>query len=251
MKGLIAFEVARTRELLGEGAPLIGTLHGRERFAVAAFVSGADAALGAIERAGYDVLGGPPRASRGRRAVALAGRWRSGGGERDASVPGTGRTRCGWAPVSAASAHTRSAYSQCESLTRAAAGNFYYGIRLLPAPKRRAMCAVYAFARRVDDIADGTLAPEEKLVRLEAAAHALARLDPQDADPVMAALADASARFQLPADALDDLIEGVRMDVRGTSYANFGELELYCRRVAGSIGRLCLAIFGTRGPRAR
>jgi squalene synthase HpnC len=72
VKGLIAFEVARTRELLGEGVPLIGTLHGRERLAVAAFVSGADAALGAIERAGYDVLGGPPRAGRARRAVALA-----------------------------------------------------------------------------------------------------------------------------------------------------------------------------------
>ncbi len=80
VKGLIAFEVARTRELLGKGAPLIVTLHGRERLAVAAFVSGAAAALGAIERAGYDVLGGPPRASRARRAAALArtlaGPWR-------------------------------------------------------------------------------------------------------------------------------------------------------------------------------
>jgi squalene synthase HpnC len=72
VKGLVAFEVARTRELLGEGAPLIGTLHGRERLAVAAFASGADAALGAIERAGYDVLAGPPRATRARRAAALA-----------------------------------------------------------------------------------------------------------------------------------------------------------------------------------
>jgi squalene synthase HpnC len=72
VKGLIAFEVARTRELLGEGAPLISTLHGRERLAVAAFVSGADAALGAIERAGFDVLAGPPRAGHVRRAVALA-----------------------------------------------------------------------------------------------------------------------------------------------------------------------------------
>jgi squalene synthase HpnC len=72
LKGLIAFEVARTRELLAEGAPLVGALHGRERLAVAAFVSGADAALGAIERAGYDVLGGPPRAGRARRAAALA-----------------------------------------------------------------------------------------------------------------------------------------------------------------------------------
>jgi len=148
-------------------------------------------------------------------------------------------------------ARTRLAYRECESLTRAAAGNFYYGIRLLPGSKRRAMCAVYAFARRVDDIADGTLEREEKLRRLETAAQSLGRLDPNDPDPVMAALADASTRFQLPADALQDLIEGVRMDVVGTSYADFKELEIYCRRVAGSIGRLCLAIFGVRSePRA-
>ena len=61
----------------------------------------------------------------------------------------------------------------------------------------------------------------------------------------MAALADASARFRLPRESLRDLIAGVRMDVTGTSYADFAELEVYCRRVAGSIGRLCLAIFGT------
>jgi phytoene synthase len=148
--------------------------------------------------------------------------------------------------VSAQQARTRLAYRQCESLTRAAAGNFYYGIRLLPGRKRRAMCAVYAFARRVDDIADGTLEREEKLQRLDAAARALERMRLDDTDPVMAALADARARFDLPVDALEDLIEGVRMDVLGASYADFKELEVYCRRVAGSIGRLCLAIFGIR-----
>ncbi|HSZ69963.1 MAG TPA: squalene/phytoene synthase family protein [Solirubrobacteraceae bacterium] len=145
---------------------------------------------------------------------------------------------------------TRLAYRQCESLTRAAAGNFYYGICLLPAPKRRAMCAVYAFARRVDDIGDGELPPAEKLRRLDALGRGVAALSLSDPDPVMAALADARERFALPADALEDLIAGVEMDVRGTTYANFAELELYCRRVAGSIGRLCLAIFGRRGAAA-
>jgi squalene synthase HpnC len=81
VRGLIAFEVARTRELLEEGAPLIGTLRGRERVAVAAFASGGWAALEAIERAGYDVLKGPSltaraagplKATRARRALALA-----------------------------------------------------------------------------------------------------------------------------------------------------------------------------------
>ncbi len=137
------------------------------------------------------------------------------------------------------------AYRQCESLTRSAAGNFYYGIRLLPAAKRRAMCAVYAYARRVDDIGDGPLQAAEKLRRLAAVERALGELSVDDADPVMAALADARERFALPQDALEDLIAGVRMDVQGTAYESFAELELYCRRVAGSIGRLCLAIFGT------
>ncbi len=147
---------------------------------------------------------------------------------------------------------TRLAYRQCEAITRAAAGNFYWGIRLLPARKRRAVCAVYAFARRVDDIADGGLELEEKLRRLDAVTAALERLSPQDKDPVMAALADASARFGLPRESLGDLIEGMRMDVTGASYADFKELEVYCRRVAGSIGRLCLAIFGAQsGPDGR
>jgi squalene synthase HpnC len=72
LRALLTFEVARTRELLREGEPLIATLHGRERLAVAAFAGGGRAALEAIERAGYDVLAGPPRASRTRRAATTA-----------------------------------------------------------------------------------------------------------------------------------------------------------------------------------
>jgi phytoene synthase len=161
--------------------------------------------------------------------------------------------------VSVASAETKrtvSAYKHCESITRAQAANFYYGIRLLPPPRRRAMCAVYAFARRVDDVGDGSLPHEEKLRRLEAESAALAELEasgrqtPTAADPVLVALADAHARFTLPAGALGELIEGVRMDIDGVAYERFDDLVLYCRRVAGAIGRVCLAIFDTRG-RAR
>jgi squalene synthase HpnC len=72
LRGLLAFEVARTRELLAEGLALIATLRGRERIAVAAFAGGARAALDAVERAGYDVLAGAPQASRARRLVATA-----------------------------------------------------------------------------------------------------------------------------------------------------------------------------------
>jgi 15-cis-phytoene synthase len=148
---------------------------------------------------------------------------------------------------------TREAYRQCEAITRRTAANFYYGIRLLSPDRRRAMCAVYAFARRVDDIGDGTLAHEDKQSRLDAQARALAALpgreeDPSASDPVMVALADAYVRFDVPPDALQALIAGVRMDVEGVRYESFEDLVLYCRRVAGAIGRACLAIFALRDP---
>jgi phytoene synthase len=156
------------------------------------------------------------------------------------------------------------AYSHCEAVTRGQAANFFYGIRLLPRDRRGAMCAVYAFARRVDDIGDGTLPHGEKLRLLDGEARALGAIATAGAgvaldmsatagadvtageDPVMVALADAQRRFSLPADALGELIEGVRMDVTGATYESFEELLPYCRRVAGAIGRVCLAIFGLR-----
>lgn len=151
-----------------------------------------------------------------------------------------------------AAVSTSEAYRRCESITRRQAANFYYGIRLLPHERRRAMCATYAFARRVDDIGDGTLAGDQKLRLLDAAASDLGELERAEGalrasgDPVIVALADAHARFSLPAGALGELIEGVRMDVNGVTYERFDDLVLYCRRVAGAIGRVCLAIFGTR-----
>jgi phytoene synthase len=140
------------------------------------------------------------------------------------------------------------AYSFCEQVTRSQAANFYYGIRLLPRERRRAMCAVYAFARRVDDIGDGSLPREEKLRRLDAETAALASLeshlsDAPGADLLMIALADTNERFPLPRGALGELIEGVRMDVSGVEYEHFEDLVVYCRRVAGAIGRVCLALF--------
>ena len=109
-------------------------------------------------------------------------------------------------------ASVANAYRSCEAITRGQAANFFYGIRLLPAERRRAMCAVYAFARRVDDIGDGPLAREEKLSRLHAQECSLVALQPggspasaQAHDPVMVALVDARTRFAFPASALGDL----------------------------------------------
>jgi phytoene synthase len=137
------------------------------------------------------------------------------------------------------------AFRACEAVTRQRAGNFYYGIRLLPAPKRQALCAVYAFARRIDDIGDGDDPPERKLALLAAANE---DLHGDNGGAVSVALRAAQQRFRLPIDALEDLSAGVEMDVRGESYETFEELVVYCRRVAGSIGRLCLAIFESSDP---
>ncbi len=107
--------------------------------------------------------------------------------------------------TSAGGASLAQAHRHCAQLTRRAAANFYYGIALLPPSKRHAMCAVYAFARRIDDIGDGELESEEKLRLLEEQRAALTELAAGDAqDLVTIALADAQRRFALPLDALED-----------------------------------------------
>jgi phytoene synthase len=149
-----------------------------------------------------------------------------------------------------ASAPVLAAYRYCEAVTGHQARNFAYGIRLLPTEKRQAMSALYAFSRRVDDIGDGTLSPDAKRDRLEDTRALLTRIrdgeiDPDDTDPVAVALADSARRFPIPLGGLDELIDGVLMDVRGETYETWDDLRLYCRRVAGAIGRLSLGVFGT------
>jgi squalene synthase HpnD len=140
------------------------------------------------------------------------------------------------------------AYRHCERIVRARARNFSYGIRLLPAPKRRALSAVYAFARRVDDIGDGDGPAARRLARLAEAREALRRPEPAAGDLVIVALRDAARRYPLPLEAFEELIDGCTADVRGATYERFDDLLCYCRRVAGSIGRLSLGIFEADDP---
>jgi phytoene synthase len=140
------------------------------------------------------------------------------------------------------------AYRECERITWTQARNFAYGIRLLPAGKRRGLAVIYAFARRIDDIGDGTMPPEDKIAALERARLALGDLAAASpGDPVLLALADVERNFPVPIGAFGELIDGCVADVRGTSYQTFEDLLHYCRCVAGSIGRLSLGIFGTSG----
>ncbi|GAA2585064.1 presqualene diphosphate synthase HpnD [Dactylosporangium fulvum] len=141
------------------------------------------------------------------------------------------------------------AYRRCEEITRREARNFSYGIRLLPEHKRRALSAVYATARRIDDIGDGDLPSDEKLARLDRVRESLHRLpDAATDDAVLLALHDAAHRLPIPLEAFDELIDGCAADVRGTTYATIDDLLWYCRCVAGSIGRLSLGVFDVGTP---
>jgi phytoene synthase len=143
------------------------------------------------------------------------------------------------------------AFELCESITRTQARNFYYGIRLLRPDKRAALCVVYALARRIDDIGDGDLPRGDKLAALAQLRGSMADLDHPGADPVLIAVAEVARRLPLPLGAVDELVDGVEADVLGWRYADFDELVGYCRCVAGAVGRLCLAVFGSRpDPRA-
>ena len=118
-------------------------------------------------------------------------------------------------------------------------------MRLLPAERRRALFAVYALARRIDDVADGPLPAPRKLAELERIRADLSHLGETD-DPVLAAVADAADRYPIPLVAFTDLVDGAEMDARGTDYATFADLVVYCRRVAGSIGRLAVGVFDAK-----
>ncbi|HEY2795341.1 MAG TPA: presqualene diphosphate synthase HpnD [Micromonosporaceae bacterium] len=137
------------------------------------------------------------------------------------------------------------AYRVCESITRDQARNFFYGIRLLRPAKRNALCALYALSRRIDDIGDGDLAVDEKVRQLADVRTSLAQID-TTTDPVLIAVADAAKRFPVPMGAFTELVDGVEMDVSGRHYETFDELVTYCRCVAGSVGRLCLGVFGSK-----
>jgi 15-cis-phytoene synthase len=135
------------------------------------------------------------------------------------------------------------AYAEVERLTRRRARNFAYGIMVLPRDKRRAIAAIYAFARRVDDLADGDLSVDEKRARLEGLGAAIDQ--PPGDDAMLVALADARQRFPIPAQALRDLVAGGLQDLDQTRYTNFEELLGYCRKVAGAVGVACVAVYGS------
>ena len=158
------------------------------------------------------------------------------------------------------------AYSVCRGITRTAAKNFYYAFLVLPRGKREALCAVYAFMRRCDDIADdSSLSLPERRQKLDAWLDALHRAQqgqPTD-DPILLALTHAQRRYTIPAGLLDELAHGTARDITEdheappatapgvtVQYATFEDLRSYCYSVASVVGLVCIHIFGYRDPEA-
>jgi 15-cis-phytoene synthase len=159
------------------------------------------------------------------------------------------------------------AYSVCRSIARSAAKNFYYAFLVLPPAKRQALCAVYAFMRHCDDLADdNVLALHERRQRIADwldALHRAAAGFPTD-DPVLLALTDTQRRYNIPLELLDQLAFGTEMDVDDEDqiisesaapiltvrYKTFDDLRFYCYRVASVVGLVCIRIFGYRNKAA-
>jgi 15-cis-phytoene synthase len=151
------------------------------------------------------------------------------------------------------------AYEECRAIAKREAKNFYYAFVALPEPRRNAICAVYAFMRQADDLADDeSLSREERRRRLSAwmeAWRGVARGE-EASNPVFLAVRDATERYGIPLALLDELVDGVTMDLRQDpcgapdTYATFADLYRYCYLVASVVGLVCIRIFGYKDPRA-
>ncbi len=151
------------------------------------------------------------------------------------------------------------AYATCRAIAKREAKNFYYAFVALPEPRRNAICAIYAFMRKADDLSDDeSISREQRLLNLEQwqAAWRSASQTGATHDPVFIAVRDATQRFNIPLSLLDELIAGTTSDLKANpddapdTYATFADLYQYCYLVASVVGLVCIRIFGYSDPAA-
>mgnify|MGYP001172798490 CR=1 FL=1 len=140
-------------------------------------------------------------------------------------------------------------YAYCESVARARARNFYYSFLLLPRPKRLAMCAVYAFMRRCDDLSDGAGASPAALAAWRAGLDQALAGQPAPG-PLWPAFIDAARRYRIPPHLFHEMIDGVASDFERAEIATFDDLYRYCYLVASVVGLTIIHIFEFTDPRA-
>jgi 15-cis-phytoene synthase len=143
-------------------------------------------------------------------------------------------------------------YEYCRNLTKAAARNFYYGFALLPPAKRDALCALYAFMRRADDISDSADEPGDKHATLKDWRTTLDQAYTGDCNGsrILPAFHDTVNRYGIPASYFHDLLSGAEMDLTVRRYETFDLLRRYCYCVAGTVGLCCVHVFGYRDAAA-
>ena len=257
--------VEYTRQILHEGSALCVTVDDELRLTLELFCKGGNAILDGIEAQDFDVLRGRPVVTRRKKMMLLLGALL---GKLQASRAGASN-RVGQAGRGGMDAWTAASYRFCRQVARREAKNFYWAFRVLPRPKRDAMCAVYAFMRRADDIADNETKPLE-VRRAEMiswlAAWRTSR-DSVNANPsnraasghlIFHALSDTQRRFNIPDSLLEELVAGTAMDLEPRAsglnpvqtYATFDDLYRYCYLVASVVGLVCIRIFGYSDVRA-
>src|SRR5271163_2357422 len=274
--------ICRTRELFAAGAALPKLVDGRLSVDLDMFSRGGLAILDAIEASGYDTLHHRPVVTKGKQVrllgQALIAKLTNG---KDAGATASARSNSVEAQHAASqmprpqplslvpSLEVPKSYEACQQIARASNSNFYYAFYLLPKPKRNALCALYAFNRLVDDVADeGADLPAKQrgLARWRAeldeavtgvdqcfdgtAAKPLLDSPRSEALAILPALADTLERYKIPTRYLHDLISGAEMDLTIHSYPTFERLKEYCYRVAGTVGVTCTHVFGFRDSRA-
>lgn len=142
-------------------------------------------------------------------------------------------------------------YAHCNRLARAAASSFYYSFYLLPRAKREAMCALYAFLRRTDDLGDSNEPLGARRMQLEEWKHSLSEsLEGDFHDPLLPALVDTVRKFDIPPELLFAVVRGVEMDLDQRAFKTQAELSDYCHHVASVVGQACVHIWGYTDPRA-
>ena len=153
------------------------------------------------------------------------------------------------------------AYAACREIAKREAKNFYYAFRVLPEHKSDAMCAIYAFMRRADDIADDESMPVEQRRTVMAQwvnAWRASRDGAPTDDAIFLALNDAQRRFRIPDQLIEELVQGTTMDLEPPphdadnlqTFATFDDLYRYCYLVASVVGLVCIRVFGYSDPRA-
>lgn len=239
----------RARDLLASGRELEPMAPAPLRLQLALYRLGGLAICDAIERAGYRTDVFRPQVSASTKAslvvrAAFASTRRNG---HAAPVAATARHGAATS-LRALDLHESERY--CQQMARREAKNFYWGFITLPREQRVAIYALYDFARQVDDEADGASRPDlpARLAVHRQRAHRCVAGEYED--PVSQVLAHTIRRYAIPESELQELIDGVELDLVCTRYETWEALRRYCRLVASVVGRMCVRVFGFADPEA-